>query len=90
MSVPTVTVVRSASCHLCEDAREVLAEPARQSLIRVELVDADSPAGLDLVGRWRPSTFPLVLVDGAFFSQGRLSRGKLGDLLRSRTEATLR
>ncbi len=81
MSIPTVTVVRSQSCHLCEDAEEVLAEPARQSLIRLTVVEADSPAGLDLVGQWRPAAFPLVLVDGEYFSQGRLSRGKLQALL---------
>jgi hypothetical protein len=71
---------------LCDDAQDALADAAKRARIQVELVEADSAAGMELVGRYRPASFPLVLVDGKFFSQGRLPRGKLRGLLRGRQE----
>jgi hypothetical protein len=53
----------------------------REYPIRVDRVEADSAAGQALVGAHRPAMFPLVLVDGAFFSAGRLPRRKLRALL---------
>jgi hypothetical protein len=90
MSEPTVTVVRAAACHLCEEAQDVLAEAAQRWPIRVEVIEADSASGMDLVGRYRPASFPLVLIDGQFFSQGRLPRAKLRALLDARQEVSPR
>jgi hypothetical protein len=86
----TVTVVRSVACHLCDDAEETLAKAAATSSIRIDLVEAASPAGMELVSRYRPAAFPLVLVDGRFFSQGRLPRGKLRAVLATRGEMSPR
>ena len=83
----TVTVVRTAACHYCADASAALDELGRRYPLRVEEVDADSPAGLALLSRHRPGMFPLVLVDGRFFSVGRLPRGKLRELLDARQPA---
>jgi len=47
-------------------------------------VAADSPAGQALLHRHGTGMFPLVLVDGAFFSAGRLARRKLARLLAGR------
>jgi glutaredoxin len=83
MPIPTVTVVHAPACHFCADAQAALNHLGREVPMRVELVAADSDTGEALVGIHRPSVFPLVLVDGAFFSQGRLPRRKLRALLGS-------
>jgi glutaredoxin len=77
----TVTLVRAPACHFCEDARAALDDLDGEYDLAVHLVEADSDAGRALVARHRPAMFPLVLVDGAFFSVGRLPRGKLRSLL---------
>jgi glutaredoxin len=79
-----ITLVRAPACHFCEDARAVLAELRRDFDLDVHETDADSDVGSELVARHRPAMFPLVLVDGLFFSVGRLSRGKLRRLLDAR------
>lgn len=80
----TITLVHAPACHFCADAQTALAELAGQFLIEVDLVPADSAPGRTLVGAHRPAMFPLVLVDGVFFSAGRLPRGKLRALLTAR------
>ena len=82
-----VTVVTAAGCHFCADARVVLAGLGRDYPLRVEFVAAASPAGQELVGRHRAGMFPLVLVDGVFFSAGRLPRRKLARRLAARPAA---
>ena len=76
-----VTVVTAPACHFCEDAQAALAEMARIHSLAVSLVDAESPAGQALLAAYGTGMFPLVLVDGAFFSAGRLPRRKLARLL---------
>ena len=80
-----VTVVTAQDCHFCEDALLALNELAQSYPLTVEQVAADSPAGQLLRRRHGAGMFPLVLVDGAFFSAGRLPRRKLGRLLARRT-----
>jgi hypothetical protein len=58
-----------------------LTELRRESEFAVERVEADSDRGRSLVSQHRPAMFPLILVDGVFFSVGRLPRGKLRALL---------
>jgi len=84
MPTATITVVTAPACPLCADAQAALAELGRDVPVRVDLVAADSDAGQALVGAHRPAMFPLVLVDGAFFSTGRLPRRKLHALLAAR------
>ncbi len=85
MPIPTVTLVRTPACHLCSDAHQALAELGRTYPMRVEVLDLDTEHGQALVGAHRPTMFPLVLVDGVFFSAGRLPRRKLRALLATRT-----
>ena len=87
MPTPTITVVHAPACHHCADAQDKLNLLSRETPIRVDLLEADSAAGGDLIGRYRPTMFPLVLVDGAFFSQGRLPVRKLRALLAARAAA---
>lgn len=81
-----VTVVESPSCHYCADAHEVLQQLAGCGhALEVETLDVRDPAGEDLMRRHGASMSPLVVVDGAFFSQGRLPRRKLARLLENAT-----
>ncbi len=82
-----VTVVHATACHFCDDARAALTELAREYPLRIEPVPADSPHGQTLLRTHAVGMFPLVLLDGAFFSQGRLPRKKLRKALDTRTEA---
>ena len=82
-ALPEVTIVTSDACHLCEDALEELARRADE--LTVTVVPADTPLGRELVQWHLPTMFPLVLVDGLFFSSGRLPRRKLDKALAART-----
>lgn len=81
----TMTVVETAACHLCDDAHGVLDEFARRGYsIEVTTLDLRSSEGQALMQHHRAALSPLVLVEGRFFSQGRLSRGRLARLLEDR------
>ena len=86
-----VTVVESDACHFCDDAHRVLEELANCYPLVVDAVSVRTAAGQELVSRHRAAFSPLVLIDGAFFSHGRLPRRKLTKVLRARYgEPTLR
>lgn len=79
-----VTLVHSPACHFCDDAENALHALSGQYAIELSVVYLGSPAGAELVARHRPAMNPLVLVDGEFFSSGRLPRRKLVRLLEAR------
>ena len=79
-----VTVVPAPACHFCEDADHALAELAATFRFDLEHVPADTPEGRRLIAVHRPALTPLVLVDGDYFSAGRLPRKKLTKLLTAR------
>jgi hypothetical protein len=79
-----VTLVTTDACHLCDDARQAVAEFASGFPLQVELIDAGSPSGRRLLAAHRAGMLPLVLLDGEYVSAGRLSRGKLRQLLQQR------
>lgn len=83
-----VTVVESEACHFCADARRVLGELAQHYPLTVRTLDLRSAEGADLMRTHRASMSPLVLLDGAFFSHGRLPRRKLLRLLTERYGAS--
>lgn len=76
-----ITVVQTSGCHFCVQAEESLEVLAARYPIHVSLVDVESPEGVRLTQQHRPAMNPLVLVDGRFFSSGRLPRKKLTALL---------
>jgi thiol-disulfide isomerase/thioredoxin len=82
-----VTVVTAPACHFCDDAQAALAELAQAYPLAVQMVAADSRDGQALLHAHSAGMFPLVLVDEAFFSAGRLPRRKLARLLASRAPA---
>lgn len=79
-----VTVVTARACHYCADALTALAELGQAYPLTVTELAADSWDGQALLSRHGTGMFPLVLVDGAFFSAGRLPRRKLARLLSAR------
>lgn len=79
-----ITVVPSPACHFCEDADRALADLADSFAFELERVPLETPEGTRLVAEHRPALSPLVLVDGAYFSAGRLPRRKLTKLLAAR------
>jgi hypothetical protein len=81
-----VTVVHSPACHFCDDASVALADIATTYPIDVTTVALESDEGAALVAKHRPAMNPLVLVDGDFFSSGRLPRKKLLRLLSRRMD----
>ena len=82
-----ITVVTAAACHFCADAQAALTELAQAYPLTVRQVEADSTDGQALLHAHGAGMFPLILVDGAFFSVGRLPRRKLARLLARRTPA---
>ncbi len=78
--VVTVTLVTAPACHFCDDAHERLMALAVRGLLRLVTVPADSAAGQALIAEHRPRMFPLTLLDGRFFNDGRIPRGKLARL----------
>lgn len=72
-----VTVVESEACHFCADAHQVLLEASANYPLEVRTVDVRSPEGEELMQTHRATMSPLVLLDGEFFSNGRLPRRKL-------------
>ncbi|HSE07833.1 MAG TPA: glutaredoxin [Nocardioidaceae bacterium] len=84
-SQPTrITVVESEGCHFCEDAHLALAEAAHRYPLDITTVDALSESGQRLMQVHRAWMSPLVLLDGEFFSHGRLPRRKLAAALARR------
>ena len=82
-----VTVVHSPACHFCDDARAALTDLATEFPLTVEFVDCTEPRGAALIRQHRAGMYPLVLVDGAYLSAGRLPRKKLRAQLSSRFAA---
>lgn len=76
-----VTLVRTPACHFCDDAAQALAALAVEHPLAFSTVDLESAEGAALIARHRPAMNPLVLLDGEFFSAGRLPRKKLARLL---------
>ena len=72
-----VTVVEAPACHLCEDAKAALAVLAASYPLRINVVSITEQAGLALMQEHRAPMSPLVLLDGVYFSSGRLPRRKL-------------
>lgn len=83
-----ITVVESEACHFCEDAQRALTELVDSYPLTVDTLDVRSEAGQRLMRVHRASMSPLVLVDGEFFSHGRLPRRKLSKLLEQRRSTT--
>jgi len=83
--LPVITVVQAPACHFCDDAKHALTAMSQQTPLVIRVVDIDSDEGRALIAGHRPAMNPLVLLDGQYFSSGRLPRKKLAKALRDRT-----
>ncbi|MHA6524432.1 glutaredoxin [Tessaracoccus sp. G1721] len=79
--VVDVTLVTTPACHFCDDAHHRLDALDRAGLLRLTTVPAESPQGQELIAEHRPGMFPLTLVAGRYFHDGRIPRGKLARLV---------
>jgi hypothetical protein len=70
-------LVTAPRCHLCEEAKALLAELEDSSPLRVRLGELSSREGLALSRRFGMGFPPLLLIDGERFGHGRISRRKL-------------
>ena len=76
-----VTLVTILACYFCDDAHARHDALDRAGLLRLTTVPAESPEGEALIAEHRPGTFPLTLVAGRHFHDGRIPRGKLARLV---------
>jgi len=72
-----VTLVEAPACHLCEVAKSNLAILAKSYPMTIHVVSVLDEPGRSLMQEHRAPMSPLVLLDGAYFSSGRLPRRKL-------------
>ena len=78
VGVPVVvTLVEAPACHLCEHAKSALAVLAQSFPMTVRVLSIGDEAGRALMEHHRAPMSPLVLLDGQYFSSGRLPRRKL-------------
>lgn len=78
VGVPVVvTLVEAPACHLCDQAKSVLAVLAQSYPITVDVLSIGDEPGRALMDSHRAPMSPLVLLDGKYFSSGRLPRRKL-------------
>ena len=82
-----VTVLEAPACHHCADAKEALQQLSASFRFTVDVIDVRSSVGQALAAEHRAAMSPLVLVNGRFFSHGRLPRRKLEKLLREASAA---
>jgi len=72
-----ITVVEAPACHLCADAKSTLAVLAKTFPLTVQVISIGDRRGRALMDQHRAPMSPLVLLDGEYFSSGRLPRRKL-------------
>jgi glutaredoxin len=77
-----VTLVEAPACHLCEDAKSTLAVLARSYPLTVHVVSIEDEVGRELMQTHRAPMSPLVLLDGKYFSSGRLPLRKIENRLK--------
>ncbi len=72
-----ITVVEAPACHLCDDAKSALAVLGQSFPMTVHVLSIGDGPGRALMDQHRAPMSPLVLLDGEYFSSGRLPRRKL-------------
>lgn len=82
-----ITMVSAPACHFCEDAESALGVLSGEFAIDVDRLSVDSAEGQRLIALHRATMAPLIVVNGEFFSSGRLRPKKLAEHLRNHTSA---
>ncbi len=81
-----VTLLTQASCAFCDQAKETLVRLSQEHSLDIVEISLDSDEGRALGERHGVVFAPGVLIEGAFFSFGRLSERKLRRELQRRQE----
>lgn len=76
-----VILVTAPGCHFCDEAGRLLDEMGEVTTLAVRTVPLSSDEGRVLLVRHRVPFPPILLVDGALFGYGRISRRKLANHL---------
>ena len=84
MRHPTLVLVTTDDCHLCDHAHGVLSQLARQVQFELSEVDWETPEGQALVGSGGVPFPPALYMDGGLVAYGRLSERRLRALLAER------
>ncbi len=71
---PVVSLYTRAGCHLCDRARAVIEDAAREAPLRLEVVDID--ADPELRGRYT-NDIPVIAIDGVEAFRHRVERKEL-------------
>ncbi len=77
-----IVLLTKEDCHFCEQAKDVLMRMRGEFELRLPEVPLESDEGRDLAPKSGAPFPPVVFVDGAPFSYGRLSERKLRKALR--------
>jgi len=80
--VTEIVLLTKSECNFCEQAKEALVRLATEYPLEVREVALDSEEGRRLAAGAGAPFPPVVFVDGAPFSYGRLSERKLRKALR--------
>jgi ABC-type molybdenum transport system ATPase subunit/photorepair protein PhrA len=72
-----IVLVTAAGCHFCDETNRLLEEIGEGTPLAVRTMPLSSDEGRRLLVRYRVPFPPILLVDGAFFGYGRISRRKL-------------
>lgn len=72
-----ITIVTTADCVFCEQAKDVLARVGNEAAIVVREVPLDSAEGRQISQKAAALFPPVVLLDGEALSYGRLSERRL-------------
>jgi len=72
-----VVLVTAPRCHFCEDASKILESLSNLYPLTVREVKLESDEGTAIAARFRVPFPPVLLIEGAYFGHGRISRRKL-------------
>lgn len=81
-----IVLVTAPGCHFCDEVDRLLAELGSVTPLTVRRVLLSSEEGLGLLARHQVPFPPILMVDGAFFGYGRISRRKLEEHLARLTD----
>ena len=76
-----VVLVTAVGCHLCDDAKVVLADLGHRFNLDVREVDLSTDEGTALARRFGAPFPPLLFVGGAYVGHGRVSRRRLNRVI---------
>ncbi len=72
-----VILVTASRCHFCSDAQKLLEDLGSRYALTVQSIDLESDEGVAIAARFRVPFPPVLLINGAYFGHGRISRRRL-------------